>query len=267
MINTPINPTRLDLVSKLESAIRLAGWHINESWPGLTGKPVAFTTKPDGSPVTPLDVKSSNLLINALHEAGVSDHIVSEEGEHAQVATNQPAWYIDPLDGTKQYIAGKDFYAIFVGRKLGDDFTFGMMYYPALNIFLSGGQGLQTKCNFPDNLFRPSSNKDGAFIASRAVDYSGNDRIDIDFPTRNLPIISVVAGRAEAAVANFPKGSSLWDVCASLAIATNAGLVVTDSQGRPLEYSGHRLTSTSVVVARPNRHQQFIDKLQSGQAQ
>ncbi|MGO4568405.1 3'(2'),5'-bisphosphate nucleotidase CysQ [Rhizobium sp. 2YAF20] len=67
-------------------------------------------TKPDGSPVTAADLECNRLLCEACEELDADIPILSEENNRSLRASDGSAFVIDPLDGTKEFIAGnKDF--------------------------------------------------------------------------------------------------------------------------------------------------------------
>jgi fructose-1,6-bisphosphatase/inositol monophosphatase family enzyme len=263
-----LSPMELQTTTRLTSeasrslalGVLRAGKIIFDNSPANTNKPVEVEIKPDGSPVTRFDKISSKIIVDELRRIDPHGYIVSEEDLPTAVGKSASSWFVDPLDGTKQFIKGEPFYAIFVGRKEGDRFTFGQMYYPALGIFVRGGIGIDSCCISKNRYFSAIAEKKqpGQFIAAREEDYSGEGRIDFNFPTRNLPILSVVAGVAEAAVAKFLKEVSLWDISATLAIASAKGLSVTDLSGAPVVVNGLRVTSTGLLICQPDKRDQML---------
>jgi 3'(2'), 5'-bisphosphate nucleotidase len=92
-----------DLVPLVQEAAKLA----------LTGDAGKVTVKPDGSPVTPVDVAISDFLIAELSKR--FDHpILSEEAlvPYSERKSWNEFFMIDPLDGTKEFISGNGEYVI-----------------------------------------------------------------------------------------------------------------------------------------------------------
>ena len=69
--------------------------------------------KPDNSPVTNGDLEVNKLLTSKIKELTPNIPIISEETVDFKKENNlKTFWLIDPIDGTKEYIAGKDEYTI-----------------------------------------------------------------------------------------------------------------------------------------------------------
>ncbi len=75
-----------------------------------------FTTreKPDASLVTSADLAADDVITRHLSSTGIP--VLTEETEHL-VSDEERAgwnrfWIVDPLDGTKEYVAGKDEYTV-----------------------------------------------------------------------------------------------------------------------------------------------------------
>ena len=69
-----------------------------------------------------------------------------------------------------------------------------------------------------------------------------------------LKAVAVATGQADAFV-HLGIAGKLWDSCATEAIVTAAGGVVTDSFGRPLVYDTPELVLASgIVMANPTLH-------------
>ena len=68
-----------------------------------------ITIKDDNSPVTNGDIAVNDLITKKILELTPNIPIISEETvKKGFKNTNKIFWLIDPIDGTKEYIAGKD---------------------------------------------------------------------------------------------------------------------------------------------------------------
>ncbi|AEP09344.1 3'(2'),5'-bisphosphate nucleotidase [Micavibrio aeruginosavorus ARL-13] len=87
------------------------------------------TIKNDGSPVTQADQESHKVICKILNETGVP--IISEEGK---VWADVPPqyWLVDPLDGTKDFIAANDEFTINIALVKEGHPVLGVIYAPAL---------------------------------------------------------------------------------------------------------------------------------------
>ena len=70
--------------------------------------------KTDNSPVTKADLEVSKMAVNGLQKIFPGIKIISEESNKSQKVfkNNKLFWLIDPIDGTKEYIAGKEEYTL-----------------------------------------------------------------------------------------------------------------------------------------------------------
>ena len=68
-------------------------------------KNLNINLKSDNTPVTNIDIRSSELIVSYLSRTFIGDTIISEESD---VTTNKKTsyWLVDPIDGTKNYIKG-----------------------------------------------------------------------------------------------------------------------------------------------------------------
>ncbi len=71
--------------------------------------------KDDGSPVTDADLASDRIIRQRLTGCFPSDAILTEEsGDSAERLASERCWIVDPLDGTKQFVAGTDDYDVLI---------------------------------------------------------------------------------------------------------------------------------------------------------
>ena len=69
--------------------------------------------KEDKSPVSNGDLRVNDLISKKISELTPNIPIISEETVDLKVKNNSKIfWLIDPIDGTKEYIAGKDEYTL-----------------------------------------------------------------------------------------------------------------------------------------------------------
>ncbi len=100
---------------------------------------VTISTKAGDELFTEYDVRSEELVRNALAERTPGVAIVGEEqgGE----ASDDLTWYIDPIDGTINYIAGHPWFAVSLGVMRGAEHVAGAVVAPALGNTWSAAKG------------------------------------------------------------------------------------------------------------------------------
>ena len=90
--------------------------------------------KPDKSPVSNGDIKCNELITNKILELTPNIPIISEETVDLKIKNiNKIFWLIDPIDGTKEYIAGKDEYTLNAALIINKVPSIGLVGVPKKN--------------------------------------------------------------------------------------------------------------------------------------
>lgn len=99
-------------------------------------------TKPDGSPVTAADLECNALLCEACKRLDADIPVLSEEGSAVSPPAQGPIFIIDPIDGTKEFIAGRKDFTINIALIEEGVPTAAIIYAPAhYRLFYSDGPG------------------------------------------------------------------------------------------------------------------------------
>lgn len=102
---------------------------------------VAVEHKPDASPVTIADREAEGLIRDRLQRAYPDDGLVGEEFGRSPSSSGR-TWYIDPIDGTKSFVAGVPLYGVLIGLEGSDgDCCAGAVYLPAVDEMLCAARG------------------------------------------------------------------------------------------------------------------------------
>ena len=97
------------LAENLIETFNLAG---NETI-NLFKKGLKIEIKEDNTPVSNGDLKANEIITNKILQLTPNLPIISEETVNLKVKNKSNIfWLIDPIDGTKEYIAGKDEYTL-----------------------------------------------------------------------------------------------------------------------------------------------------------
>ena len=109
----------------------------------LYKKGLKIDFKMDKSPVTNGDLKVDELISKKIKELTPNLPIVSEETVDLKVKNREKIfWLIDPIDGTKEYIAGKDEYTLNAALVINQVPVLGMVGVPKKNrLFFTYGPG------------------------------------------------------------------------------------------------------------------------------
>lgn len=98
--------------------------------PAYTRSGLAVSTKSDGSVVTEADLAAETEIRRLLTEHAPLDGVVGEE--HGITGADIRRWYIDPIDGTSSFVAGRPEWATMVALEEGDRMLAAVVSSPAL---------------------------------------------------------------------------------------------------------------------------------------
>ena len=194
--------------------------------------------------VSDADRQSEQFLLSYIHQHFPTDRIVAEEsGEHS--GTSDHTWYVDPLDGTVNYVHGIPIYAVSIAYAEAGVLRLGVVYDPMRDECFSAEAGSGAWLNgepihpslasdldhallvngFPyDIRTTPENNLD--HFAHLALHTQGVRRLG----SAALDLCYVACGRFDGF---WELSLKAWDVAAGALIALEAGAVVTDMAGKP----------------------------------
>lgn len=247
LIDPPLVEALTELVSRAGRAIL-----------DIAAGGVAVRQKADQSPVTTADEAAQAIILNGLIKLMPGVPVVSEERPdhpHAAALANFFA-LVDPLDGTEEFIAGRDEYTVNLALVEDRQPLFGIVFLPARALLYCGmvdyfAERLHLAAGDP-----PSAAREFAAIHTRPVPASGPvaavSRSHLDPATETylarLPAASRIESGsalkfgllAEGAADVYPRLAPTreWDIAAGHAVLTAAGGAVIRPDGGPITY-GH----------------------------
>lgn len=219
-------------------------------------------TKSDGSPVTGADLKADAYVRAGLQRIAGNIPIISEESPVPAFSVRsswKEFWLVDALDGTKEYIAGRDEYTVNVALIRDGVPRLGVVYAPALRLLYYAQESAGSwkisgdAVNAPVRIFSspPSAGKALGIVESRSHPSSELDaflrplnvgeRIKIG---SSLKFCLVAEGSADV----YPRfGPTMeWDVAAGDCIFRYSGRAA--SRKSPLQYNKSQLRNDSFVI-------------------
>jgi 3'(2'), 5'-bisphosphate nucleotidase len=227
------------LADTAESAARNAGQVLLSFY----RKELAADLKKDGSPVTLADRSSHDTIVAMLDKTGIP--VVSEEGVET-LMNSRYYWLVDPLDGTKDFLAANDEFAVNIALMDMHRPVIGVVHAPALNELYLGITALKyclRKQTTDDSLSVEKPKSAGLRMAvSRFHDHEDAATFARDNQVSSLvPVGSALKyGRiAFGDIDVYPRlvGTSEWDTAAGQAILESSGGVLADwHTGLPLKY-------------------------------
>ncbi|HEX7923961.1 MAG TPA: 3'(2'),5'-bisphosphate nucleotidase CysQ [Bradyrhizobium sp.] len=219
---------------------------VNRSGMNITGKS-------DGSPVTEADLAADHIIVEGLTRLTPHVSLLSEERVHLATPPYKDSFFlIDPLDGTKEFVAGRNEFTVNVALVTQGVPLLGIVGAPALGLIWRGivGKGAErlTLQNGAVSQAVPIKSRPcpprGAPWTVAVSRSHGDARTEAFIDERGGAVRAVLGsavkfGRvAEGEVDIYPRLSptSEWDVAAGHAVVVAAGGKVTDSNGRPLHF-------------------------------
>ncbi len=97
-------------------------------------------TKPDLTPVSDADRTVEQAIRSTLQRARSRDAVTGEE--FGETGHGPRRWLLDPIDGTKTFVAGVPLYGVLVGVEVRGEPAVGVVYLPALDEMVAAADGL-----------------------------------------------------------------------------------------------------------------------------
>lgn len=233
-----------------------AGELILEYYDGV--RDMGSASKEDGSPVTVADQEAEHLIEKRLEESVPGVPMIGEEafsdGRRVDFNTHDYFWLVDPLDGTRAFVAGDGDFTVNIALIYKGNPVLGVIYTPDKG-----------------ELYAGYINEDGT---SRSYRYFEESDTEKDMRTRSMPskgltvyasaspqsaeqiqavldqfkIAKVVRRSSSAKISAIANGKAdiyprfgptcEWDTAAGHAILRAAGGEITNIYGEPLTYGG-----------------------------
>ena len=214
--------------------------------------PAALATrlKADRSPITAADEAADAVIAQGLARLLPGIPVVSEESRDRPVALGETFALVDPLDGTKEFVAGLGEYTVNLAIVTAGEPIAGFIAAPALGLLYRGIAGRGAERLALDPAAVPVAIRVRPVPAAgrvAAVSRSHLDAATADFLDRVGVAARISCGSAlkfcriaEGAADVYPRLSptSEWDIAAGHAIVAAAGGLMTAPAGTPLRYGG-----------------------------
>ena len=225
--------------------------------------------KKPGDPVSEADLAVDTHFKERLLAAYPDYGWLSEEtaDDPARLGKSR-VWIVDPIDGTRYFIAGKPEFTICAALVENGAPVLGMVYNPILEEFYEAVLGGGAKLN--GKIITCSDKKDLArakLIASRkAFEWHGwlDDVPDAKFSHVNsiaYRMVKVASRHVDASLSLTAKSD--WDIAAADIILAEAGGITTTTSGDRLEYNRKSVNHKNVISTTAAMHPQLMKLLQS----
>ena len=217
--------------------------------------------------VTDFDIRTENFLKEKLQKVFPSFTIVGEETSAEGSYPAENVIFIDPIDGTTNFVHGVPFVAVSVGVITDSETKYGVVYNPILDELYSAETGKGAFCN-------------GASLKVSDNASLINSLVATGFPYKkdNLPYLMKVleevlkstqgirrAGAASLDLCYTAKGIydlyyetrlQPWDMAGGIIIVREAGGIVTKLDGRYYDMDDDSLIASNGLI-----HKEFLNIL------
>jgi 3'(2'), 5'-bisphosphate nucleotidase len=234
------------------------------------GKPLRVEHKEEfDEPVTQADRTVNELIVRALREQFPEDGVLAEESvDTDRRIGRERVWIIDPIDGTKGFIAGTGDFCVQIGLAVEGRAALGILYAPATDVLYWAARGHGAW------VLRPASEAGKSLKAERlrvtgerelsrmrlaesrshrgprmeAVVRALGVRAEVRSHSVGIKVGLLVERQADLYIHLSPK-TKQWDTCAPEAVLTEAGGRMTDLWGEPLVYNSPDVLNRNGLVS------------------
>ncbi|XP_054156793.1 inositol monophosphatase 1-like [Oppia nitens] len=223
--------------------------------------------------VTETDIAVERYLFGELRRQFPAHRFIGEEGTNGdggggqQSLTAEPTWIVDPIDGTTNFVHNFPFTCVSIGLTVGKEPVLGVVYCPFIDKLYTARKGMGATCNGRPIRVPPLSASRRLADALLITELGSHK--DLDKQQAVLRNIEAIGWRSHG-VRSFGStaiqlcylaegygdafwhfGMHVWDIVAAGLVLIEAGGVVWDTRGGPINWLNRRvLAATSEQLAR-----------------
>tara|TARA_B100000963_G_scaffold264598_1_gene232767 strand:+ start:1430 stop:2209 length:780 start_codon:yes stop_codon:yes gene_type:complete len=227
----------------------------------LYQKGLEIEIKKDKSPVSNGDLKVNELITNKIKQLTPNLPVVSEETVNLNIKNKEKVfWLVDPIDGTKEYIAGKDEYTLNAALVINTVPVLGVVGVPRKNrLFYTYGLGesylienektrkINCKKKQPKGKIVALSSviKPSDFILNKLKEFNVTSIVKM---ASSYKFCVIATGEYDIYAAR--ERANEWDYAAGHAIAQNAGAIIKTLDEKPFLYGKEDYRNPSLLIKR-----------------
>jgi 3'(2'), 5'-bisphosphate nucleotidase len=203
-------------------------------------------------PVTEADLAADAFISAEVKTEWPDDLVITEETwkTGTTLETHQHTWFIDPLDGTKDFVRGGDDYSVMIGFAVNQQPTLGVVYQPATGLLWSANKAIErcervgadgARTTLDVRLGHPVPEQPRIAVSRSHPEVAINNLLSshkcvpVVKGSVGLKIGLLLDGKADAYVSGSTR-TKVWDTCAPQAIINAAGGEMTAIDGSVLRY-------------------------------
>lgn len=232
-------------------------------------------TKEGGSPVTAADLAANEHIVTALRSRWPSDAVLAEESadDPSRLGADR-VWVVDPLDGTREFLARNGEFSVMIGLVESGEPVLGVVHLPASGTLYAAERGwgswkesasgertrMQCGRGRPSEIRMVGSRSHGDRLLERMVEVLGVRDVR---PSGSVGIkcARIAEGERDLYIHPVPYLKE-WDTCAPEVVLREAGGRVTDCRGHRLRYNKADPTQPDGILACvPALHAPVLDRI------
>jgi myo-inositol-1(or 4)-monophosphatase len=251
-----------DLMQIMIGAARAAGDRLRQDFAELSSFEIQVKNGP-GDPFTEADLRAEETVRGLLQAAAPAYGFLGEEGGLTPGADPDHLWIVDPLDGTMNFIKGVPLFAVNIALAEKGQVVAGATYIPCLGEMFWAERGAGAFLNgAPIRVSNCASLEDA--VVAIGIPFAGKPR-QAQFAheiAQLTPRVAAVrrlgAGAIDTAYvacgrfdAFWEQSVSPWDMAAGAILVAEAGGLVTDTLGEPLDLMGGTCLNCAPALQAP----------------
>ncbi|MDB5668431.1 MAG: 3(2),5-bisphosphate nucleotidase CysQ [Alphaproteobacteria bacterium] len=208
------------------------------------------------------DREANALIVGALRAARPDDGLLSEECiDRADRLRCRRVWIVDPLDGTREYMSGRDDWAVHVALAVDGKPQVGAVAVPAIGRLLSTGVPQTVSSSRKKPIILVSRTRAPEQAEALAEHLGGELR---PMGSAGAKAAAVISGEADLYF--HAGGQHEWDNCAPVAVALAAGLHASRADGSAIVYNQADVRVPDLVIGRAELARQAVAFLEGQSA-
>jgi 3'(2'), 5'-bisphosphate nucleotidase len=227
----------------------------------LYNKGLKIEIKEDNSPVSNGDLIVNEIITKKIEELTPNIPIISEETVDLKIKnTAKIFWLIDPIDGTKEYIAGKDEYTLNAALVINTVPVLGLVgvpkknrlfysYSPNESYLIESNETKKINCKKQQPKGKivalSSSLKPSDIILNKLKKFSVNKIVKM---ASSYKFCVIATGEYDIYAAS--ERANEWDYAAGHAVAQNAGAIIKTLDEKPFLYGKEDYKNPSLLMKR-----------------
>ena len=227
----------------------------------LNDQGLKIQIKEDNSPVSNGDLRVNELITNRILELTPNIPIISEETvDLTKKNTHKIFWLIDPIDGTKEYIAGRDEYTLNAALVIDTVPVLGVVgvpkkerlfysYAPGESYLIESGSVKKLNCKKQQpkgkivalsSVIKPSD-----MILNKLKNFNVNSIVKM---ASSYKFCVIATGEYDIYAAR--ERANEWDYAAGHAVAEHAGAIIRTLDDQPFYYGKEDYRNPSILMRR-----------------